>query len=92
MELDWGNLVEDWDGENCWRNQAQEDCSGPKKNLGDSSNWGCMSASTDCAAAVSRPRSGVLVALAGHGKQGTPQRHGLIPDNMNNLDCELVVG
>ena len=43
-------------------------------------------------AAVSRPRSGVPVALAGYGRQGTLQRHGLVPGSMNNPDCELVVG
>ena len=39
-----------------------------------------------------RPRSGVPVALAGYEKQGTLQRHGLVPDSMNNPDYELVVG
>ena len=78
MELDRENLVEDWDGENCCRNQAWEDCSGPK-SLGDSNNRDCMFASKDYAAAVSRPRSGVPLALAGYGKQGTLQRHGLVP-------------
>ena len=65
MELDWENLVEDWDGENCWINQAWEDCSGPKKNLGDSSNRDCTFAIKDYAVAVSRPCLGVLAALAG---------------------------
>ena len=92
MELDWGNLVEDWDGENCWRYQAQEDYSGPKRNLGDSSNWDCMFASKDYAAAVSRPRSRVSVVLAKHEKRGTLQRHGLVPNSKNNPNCELVVG
>jgi len=41
---------------------------GPRENLGDSSNLDCMFVSRDCAAAVSKPRSGVPVALAGHGK------------------------
>ena len=63
-----------------------------KRNLGDSSNRDCMFASKDYATAVSRPHSGVPVALAGYGKQGTLQRHGLVPDSMNNPDCELVVG
>ena len=62
MRLDWENVVEDWDGENYWRNQAWEDCSGPKRNLGDSSNRDCMFASKDYAAAVSKPRSDVPVA------------------------------
>ena len=64
---------------------------GSKRNLGDSSNLDCMFASRDYAAAVSKPRLGVPVALVGHGKQGTLQRHGLVPDSMNNPDCELVV-
>ena len=60
--------------------------------MGDSSNLNCMFASRDYAAAVSGPLSGVPVALAGYGKHGTLQRHGLVPDSMNNPDCELVVG
>ena len=48
--------------------------------------------SRGCVAAVSKPRSGVLVTLIGYEKQGTLQRHGLVPDSMNNPDCELVVG
>ena len=48
--------------------------------------------SRGCEAAVSKPRSCVPVALAGHEKQGTLQKHGLVPDNVNNPDCELVVG
>ena len=48
--------------------------------------------SRGCVEAVNKPRSGVLVALAGHEKWGTLQRHGLVPDNMNKPDCELVVG
>ena len=51
-----------------------------------------MFASRDYAAAVSRPRSGVPVELTGYGKRGTLQRYGLVPDSMNNPDCELVVG
>ena len=58
------------------------DCSGPRRNLGDSSNLDCMFASRNYAAAVSRPRSGVPVALAGYEKWGTLQRHGLVPDSM----------
>jgi len=50
-----------------------------------------MFASRDYAAAVSKPRLGVPVALVGYEKQGTLQRHGLVPDIMNNPDCELVV-
>ena len=34
MELDWENLLDDWDGEDCWRNWAWENCSGPKRNSG----------------------------------------------------------
>jgi len=41
---------------------------------------------------MSRLRSGVPVALVGYEKWGTLQRHGLVPDSMNNPDCELVVG
>jgi len=48
--------------------------------------------SRGCEAAVSKPRSCVPVALAGYEKLGTLQRHGLVPNNMNNTDCELVVG
>ena len=69
-----------------------ENCSGPKINLGDFSNWDCMFASTDYVVAMSRPRSGVPVALAEYEKHGTLQRHGSVPDSMNNPDCELVVG
>ena len=63
MGLDWENLVEDWDGENCWRNQAWEECSGPKRNLGDSSNRDYTFASKDYVVAVSRTHSCVPVAL-----------------------------
>ena len=62
-----------------------------QKNLGDSSNRDCMFVSKDYAAAVSRPCSGVPVTLVGYEKWGTHQRHGLVPDSMNNPDCELVV-
>ena len=92
MGLDWENVVEDWDGENCQKNQAWEDCSGPKRNLGDSSNRDCMFASKDYAATMRRPRSGIPVALAEYRKQGTLQRYGSVPDSMNNPDCELVAG
>ena len=92
MELDWENLVEDWNGEYCWRNQAWEDYFGPKRNLGDSSNRDCMFVSRDCVVAVSRPHSYVPMVLAEYRKQGTLQRHGSVPDSMNNPDCELVVG
>ena len=91
MELDWENLLDEQDGENYWESLARENYSRPKRNLGDFSNWGCMSVSTDCVAAVSRLHSYVPVALAVHGKQGTLQRYGLVPDSMNNPDCELVV-
>ena len=53
--------------------------------MGDSSNQDCRSVSRGCEAAVSKPRSCVPVALAGHEKQGTLQKYGLVPDNMNNL-------
>ena len=62
MELDWENLVVDWDG------LGLGDYSGPKRNLGNSSNRDCMFASRDYAVAVSRPRSGVPVALAEYEK------------------------
>ena len=54
MELDWENLLDDWDGEDCWRNWVQENCSRPKRNSGDFSNRDCMSASKDYVAALSR--------------------------------------
>ena len=92
MELDWENLLDELEGENYQERLAWENYSGPKRNLGDSSNLDCMFASRDYAAAVSRSRSGIPVALAGYGKQGTLQRHGLVPGSMNNPDCELVVG
>ena len=50
-----------------------------------------MFVSKDYAAAMSRPRSGVPVALTGYEKQDTLQKHGL-HDSMDNPDCELVVG
>ena len=74
MELDWKNSLDDWDGGDDWRNLAQENCFEPKRNLGDFSNRGCTSASTDCVEVVSRPHSCVPVALAGYEKQGTLQR------------------
>ena len=92
MELDQKSLVDDWDGEDYWERLAWENYSGPKRNLGNFSNPGCTSASTDYVAAVSKPHSCVPVALAEYGKQGTLQRHGLVLDSMNNRDCELVVG
>ena len=66
MGLDWGNLLDEWDGENYRESLAWENCSGTKRNLGDFSNRGCTSVSTDCVAAVSRPHSCVrrhLVSL-----------------------------
>ena len=60
--------------------------------MGDSSNLDCMFASKNYEAVVSRPRLGVPVALTGYEKQDTLQRHDLVPDSMNNQDCELVVG
>ena len=92
MGLDWEKVVEEQDGESCWGNWAWEDCLGPRRNSDNSSNRDCMSVSRGCEAAVSKPRSCVPVALVGHGKQGTLRRHGSVPDNMNNPDCELVVG
>ena len=71
MELDWENSMDDQDGGHDWGNLAWENCFGPKRNLGDLSNQGCTSASTDYVATVSRPCSGVPVALAEYGKQGT---------------------
>jgi len=47
---------------------GREDCSGLKRNLGDSSNRDCMFVSMDYAAAVSRPCSGIPVALAEYEK------------------------
>ena len=92
MELDWEKSLDDWDGGDDWRKLAQENCSGPKRNLGDFSNRDCTFASKDCITAMSRPHSYVPVALAEYGKQDTLQRHGLVSDSMNNPDCELVVG
>ena len=92
MGLEWEKVVEELDGENYQRKQAQEDCFGSKRNLGDSSNRDCMSVSRGCEAAVSKPRLGVPVALVGCEKWGTLQRHGLVSDSMNNPNCELVVG
>ena len=40
MELDWENLLDEWDGENYWESLAWENCSRPKRNLGDFSNRG----------------------------------------------------
>ena len=48
--------------------------------------------SRDCEAAMSKPRSGVPVVLAESRKQDTFQKHGLVPDSVNNPDCELVAG
>jgi len=63
MEPDWENLLDDWDGGDDWGNLAQENCSGPKKNLGDFSNRNCTFASKDYVAVVSRPHSYVPAAL-----------------------------
>jgi len=71
MEPNWENLLDEWDGENYWESLDWENCSGPKRNLDDFSNRDCMFASKDYAAAVSRSRSGVPVALAEYRKQGT---------------------
>ena len=91
MELDWKNSLDDWDGGNDWGNLAQENYSGPKRNLDDFSNRDCTFASKDYAVAVSRPHSCILGALGESEKQDTLQRHGSVPDSMNNLDCEFVV-
>jgi len=63
MELDWENLLDDWDSEYCWGNWAWENCSGPKRNLGDFSNRDGKSASKGCVAAFSRPHSCVPAVL-----------------------------
>ena len=47
MELDWEILLDEWDGENYWERLAWENCSGPKRNLGDFSNLDCMFVSRD---------------------------------------------
>jgi len=60
--------LDEWDGENYWESLAWENCSEPKRNLGDFSYRDCMLASKDYAAAMSRPRSGVPVALAEYEK------------------------
>ena len=62
MELDWENLLDDWDGGDDWGNLAQENYSGPKRNLGDFSNRDCTFAIKDYVAAVSRPHSCVPAA------------------------------
>jgi len=85
--LDRENLVEDWDGENYLKNVAWKNCYG-----GDFSNRDCTFVSTDYVAAVSRPHSCVLEVLAESEKHDTLQKHGSVPDSMNNPDCELVVG
>ena len=91
MELDWENSLDDWDGGHDWGNLAQENCSGPKRNLGDFSNRDCTFASKDFAVAVGRPHSCVPTVLGKSEKQDTLQRYGSVPDSMNNPDCELVV-
>ena len=63
MKLDWKSLLDDWDGEDCWENWVCRNCSGPKRNSGNFSNWDCKSASKDHVAAVSRPHSCVLAVL-----------------------------
>ena len=92
MELDWKNLLDDWDGEDCWRNWAWKNCLGPKRNSGDFSNPDCKSASRDCVAASSRSRSCIPAVLDEFEKWDTLQKYDLVPDNMNNPNCELVVG
>ena len=57
MELDWEKSLDDWAGGDDWGNLAWENCSGPKRNLGDFSNRDCTFASKDYAAAMSRPHS-----------------------------------
>ena len=68
MELDWENLLDEWDGENYWECLAWENCSGPKRNLSDFSDRGCTSVNTDCVAVLSSPHSCIPVALAGYEK------------------------
>ena len=92
MMLNWESLLDDLDGEYCWGNWAWENCSDSKRNSGDFSNRDCKSASMDYFAALSRPHSCVLVVLDELEKWDTLRKHGLVPDNMNNPDCELVVG
>jgi len=91
LELDWENLFDDWDGENYWENLAWENCSGPKRSLDDFSNRDCLSVNTDCLAALSKPQSCVLTVLDESEKLDTLQKYDLVPDSMNNPDCELVV-
>ena len=90
--VDWQNLLEDWDGEYYWRNWAWENCSGPKKNSGDFSNRDCKSVSRDYFTTLSRPHSCVPVIIDEFEKKGTLQKYGLVPDNMNNLNCVSVEG
>ena len=82
MEFERKNLLDDWDGEDCWGNWAWENCSGLKRNSGDFSNRDCKSASKNCVAALCRPRSCVPTVLDESGKRDTLRKHGLVPDNM----------
>ena len=63
MELDWENLLDEWDGENYWERLAWENCSGPKRSLGYFSNQDCTSESTYCVTVVCRPHSCILAVL-----------------------------
>ena len=70
----------------------KEECSGPKKNLGDFSNRSCMSASRDYFVALSRLHSCVPVIPDELERLDILLKHDFILDNMNNPDRGLEVG
>jgi len=92
MTLDWECLLDDLDGEHCWGSWAWESYSGSKRNLGDFSNRDCMFASKDYFAALSRLHSCVPTILDELEKLDILRKHDFVPDNMNNSDCESMVG
>jgi len=92
MKLDWESLLDDRDGKYYWGNLAWENCLGPKRNLGDFSNRYYKSASRDYSVALSRTHLCVPAVLDEFEKLDTLRKHGLVPDNMNNLDCGSVMG
>ena len=92
MKLDWESLLDDWDGEDCWGNQAWENCSGPKRNSSDFSNRDCKSTGRDYVTALSRPHSCIPVVLDELEKLDTLRKHDFVHDSMNSPDCGSVVG
>jgi len=69
-----------------------ENCSEPKRSLGDFSNQDYKSASKDCVVALRKLHSWVLAVLDESEKWDTLRKYDLVPSNMNNPNCELVVG